>query len=167
MKRVFLSLAIAAIAFSANAQSKQFKFSAGVEAGLPLGDFDKTSSIGIGGSAQGEYAVAEKIGVTLSAGYLSFSGKSVDLGYGITTKWPTASIVPVLAGAKYYITESVYAQAQAGISFFNNDGGSAFTYAPGVGMLVAEKIDISLKYQAATKNSSTVAFLGLRAAYSF
>jgi hypothetical protein len=165
MKKVILSLAIVAIAFSANAQKeadKTLKFSVGVEAGLPMGDFKTFSSIGFGASLMGEYAVAEKVGITLSAGYLTFTGKTVD-GF----KYGSTSIIPVLAGAKFFFAEKVYGHAQLGMSFFNNGGGSAFTYAPAIGFIPAENIDVQVKYQAASKTGSTLSFIGLRAAYTF
>lgn len=169
MKKVIFSLAIAVVALSANAQKesdKTLKFSVGVEAGLPLGDFKQVASIGIGGSVQGEYAAAETVGITLSAGYLTFSGKTVDED-GISFKYPSTSIIPVLAGAKFYFAEKFYGHAQAGMSFFNNGGGSAFTYAPALGVMPSENIDISLKYQGASKSGSTTSFIGVRVAYSF
>ena len=168
MKKIILSTAVLITtvltvhAQSSSTDSKQLKFSVGVEAGLPLGDFKETHKFGIGGSVQGEYAAAEKVGLTLNAGFLSFTGKSIEGG-----KYPSASIVPVLAGAKYYFTENVYGQAQAGISFFNNGGGSAFTYTPGIGVKAGENIDILVKYQAATKSGETLSFLGARVAYNF
>jgi hypothetical protein len=166
MKKFFLSTAmLIAVVVTVNAQStesKTLKFSVGVEAGLPLGDFKEGWKFGIGGSAQGEYAAAEKLGVTLNAGFLSFTGKTIE-----GDKVPSMSVVPVLAGAKYYFTEKVYGHAQAGISFFNNGGGSAFTYSPGIGIKAGENIDVLVKYQAASKSGSTVSFIGARIAYNF
>lgn len=170
MKKVIFTLAIATLGLTAVAQDKgsdkTLKFSVGVEAGLPLGDFKEIASIGFGGSVQGEYAVAETVGVTLNAGYLTFTGKSVDLGGG-SVKLPSTSIVPVLAGAKFYFGEKFYGHAQAGMSFFNNGGGSAFTYAPALGVMASENVDISVKYQGASKSGSTTSFIGLRVAYGF
>lgn len=170
MKKLTLSLAIMAIGFCATAQKSEqpLKFSVGVEAGLPLGDFKTVNSFGIGGSVQGEYAAAEKIGITLSAGFLSFGGKTVDLGEGLPSyKGPSTSDVPVLAGAKIYLTENVFVHPQVGLSFFNNGLGSAFTYVPAIGVKASENFDVSIKYQGASKNGGTLSFLGLRAAYNF
>ena len=164
-------MAIVAIAFSANAQDsktdKPLKFSVGVEAGLPLGDFKEVSKFGIGGSVQGEYSAAEKVGLTLNAGFLSFSGKTID-----GDKFPSTSIIPVLAGAKYYFTEKVYGHAQVGISFMSvkfegvTASASGFTYAPTIGVMPSENFDISLKYLGISKDGTT-SFLGLRVAYTF
>jgi hypothetical protein len=164
MKKIILSAAVVAmVTLTASAQKeaagKDLKFSVGVTAGLPVGDLKNASSFAIGGDIQGEYAAAESLGITLSAGYLNFTGKN---NAGST------GLIPVLAGAKFNFTDKIYGHAQLGMSFSTESGGgSAFTYAPSVGYLVSENFDIALKYQAATKNSFTTAFFGIRAAYSF
>lgn len=165
MKKVILSLAIVAIgALSASAQSekaeaKPFTFSVGVNAGLPIGDFKPFYSFVIGGDIQGQYSVAENLGLTLSAGYLNYSGKD-----GVES----SSAIPVLAGVKYYFTPGgFYGHAQLGVSFLSDGGGSAFTYAPGIGYNLSPNFDLGVKYQAFTKNSVTGSFIGLRAAYNF
>ncbi len=174
MKKLILSAAILAMGImSANAQSssegKDLKFSVGLEAGLPMGDLKTSNNFGIGGSLQAEYKAAENIGLTLSAGYLSFSGKTFTFD-GTSVKGPAIGIIPILVGGKYYFTESVYGGVQLGMSFLSATGvpsSSAFTYAPGIGYNVSPNFDLQLKYQAASKNGSTLSFLGLRAAYSF
>ncbi len=180
MKKVIFTLAIAALGLTAGAQDKSdktLKFSVGVEAALPIGDFKEAASFGFGGSLMGEYAVAETVGITLSAGYLTFGGKDIETITGFdpitfqpiygTVKGPSYGIIPVLAGAKFLFGEKFYGHAQAGMSFFNNGGGSAFTYAPTLGVMATPNVDISVKYQAATKGGATTSFIGLRAAYAF
>ncbi|UAY51345.1 outer membrane beta-barrel protein [Ferruginibacter albus] len=166
MKKLILSLAVVAIAtFSAKAQdskksdSKDLKFSVGVEAGVPVGDLGNISTFAIGGSVQGEYMVDPSIGVTLNAGYLNFMAKD---------GFPSSGLIPVLVGGRYYFNESWYGSVQVGMSFSTESGGgSAFTYAPGIGYKVSENFDILAKYQAASKDGGTSAFAGIRAAYSF
>lgn len=164
MKKVIFTLAIATLAFTAGAQDKKgsdksFKPSIGLEVGLPIGDLGDASSFIVGGSLQGEYMAAETVGLTLNAGYLNISGKN---GSGST------GLVPVLAGAKFYFAEKFFGHAQAGLSFSTESGGgSAFTYAPGFGYNASENFEVTLKYQAYSKNGFTGSFIGLRAAYVF
>ena len=155
----FIAISLSAIAQNETSVKKDFKFSIGVNAGIPVGDIKPFSSFVIGGDLQGEYALAPTFGVTLSAGYLNFSGKS-----GISS----SGFIPILLGGKYYFTDNVYGHAQFGISLSTEkDGGSAFTYAPSIGYALSEKFDVALKYQSATKNSFNISFIGIRLAHSF
>lgn len=161
MKKAIFTLAIAALGFTAGAQDKAsdktLKFSIGGTVGLPIGDFKTLGgSIAFGGDLQGEYAAAETVGLTLSAGYTSFSYK----GGGST------SAIPVLLGGKFYFAEKFYGHAQVGVAFLSNGGGTGFSYAPGIGYQVAENFDVSVKYAAISKGG-TISYIGLRAAYSF
>lgn len=159
-------LAIGVLKVSAQKKSEEaggLKFSVGLEAALPVGDLKTGYSFGIGGSVQADYKLAENFAVTLNAGYLNFIGKTV---FGL--KIPSTGLIPILAGGKYHFTESIYGSAQLGLTFSTEkNGGSAFTYAPGIGYNVSPNFDLLLKYQASSKNGSTSSFLGLRAAYSF
>lgn len=181
MKKVLLSLAIIAAAFGANAQSEtssKLKFSVGVEAAAPIGDFGDAYSFGIGGSAQADYWVAPEFALTLNAGYISFIGKDVTIpGFTIggvtfpssTYKNPSIGYVPVLAGGKYNFTPQFYGSAQLGITFATGNGasGSAFTYAPGVGYKFTDNLDALLKYTGYSSDGSNSASIGLRVAYTF
>ena len=165
MKKIILSVAIIiTISLFAKAQNetsvkKDFKLSIGPTAGIPVGDFKIISSFVIGGDLQGELALAPTFGVTLSAGYLNFLGKS-----GISS----SGFIPILLGGKYYFTEKIYGHAQFGISLSTEkDGKTAFTYAPSIGYAVSEKFDIAAKYQSATKDGFSVSFIGIRIAHSF
>ena len=168
MKKVILSLAVIAIAFFANAQKSKsnesegskLKFSVATDLGIPVGNLSPFASFAYGGDLQMDYATSPTFALTLSAGYLAFSGKS---GYSFS-----GGLVPVLAGGKYWFSPKVYGSAQAGMSFSTNSGGgSAFTYAPGVGFKVGENLDILAKYQSATKSGGETSYVGVRVGYTF
>jgi hypothetical protein len=165
MKKVILCMAVLAMgALKVSAQKESaevgsFKFGIGLNAGLPVGDIKPFSSFAVGGDLQGEYTVAESLGLTASAGYLTYTGKD---GNGSTP------FVPILVGGKYHFSEKVFGHAQLGVSISTEKGvGSFFTYAPSIGYDVSDNFSVALKYQAASKNSFSASFLGLRAAYSF
>jgi hypothetical protein len=171
MKKIILCAAVmAATATAVSAQTgkkgKKPVLSAGAELALPTGDFKEGYKFGLGASVQGAYPASEKLGVTLSAGYLSFMGKTFEF-MGQKYKNEAQGVIPVMAGAKYFFTENIYGHAQAGVSFFNNGVGAAFTWSPGVGINASENIDVLLKYQSAAKDGSTASFLGARVAYTF
>ncbi len=171
MKKVLLSAAIVvALTFSANAQKtddvSKLKFSVGLEAALPLGDFGTGWSFGVGGSAQADYNVSEELDLTLSAGVLSYSGKTVS-GYTI----PSITFIPVLVGTKYAFTEKVYGSAQLGLTFITATGSSSsgFTFAPGVGIKFTENLDALVKYTSVSAGNGFGSYgaLGVRVAYTF
>lgn len=183
MKKLILSLAVIAAALGVNAQAKEsgspIKVSLGVEAAVPFGDFAKSSSFGIGGSLQGDYNVDETLAITLNAGYINFMGKDQTFtfpGQGtITVKGVDFGLIPVLAGIKYSFTPQVYASAQLGVSFSTEkDGGSNFTYAPGIGYKFSENFDILAKYTGYSvksvgsgSKSTSLNTGGIRLAYTF
>ena len=111
MKKLILSVAILTLGvLSVQAQrgseDKTVKISIGAEGALPMGDLKTTSKFGFGGSAQAEIEVSDNIAVTLSAGYLTFSGKiiSIPVSFDPITmqpiygdyKVPSINIIPVL-----------------------------------------------------------------------
>ncbi len=171
MKKVLLSAAlIVTVAFGASAQKSddgsKLKFSAGLEAALPIGDFGEVWSFGIGGSAQVDYNVSEGLDLTLNAGVLSYSGKTVS-GFS----FPSITFIPVLAGTKYAFTEKIYGSAQLGLTFISSTGSSTsgFTFAPGVGFKFTENLDALVKYTSVSGSNGSGSFgaIGVRVAYTF
>src|SRR5262245_12722743 len=85
------------------------RFSLGLEAALPMGDFGDVSSIGIGGTLGFELPMGDNLGIVAQAGYISFMGKefeSVTVVNGTVTtttvKSDAAGLIPIQVGAKYY-----------------------------------------------------------------
>ncbi len=174
MKKVLLSVAIVAAAFGASAQkndASKLKFSVGVEAAAPIGDFGDASSFGIGGSVQGDYWVAPELAITLNAGYINFIGKDQKFavpGGTITVKGADFGLIPVLAGIKYNFTPQLYGSAQIGAAFSTeSNGGTLLNYAPGVGYKFSDHVDALLKYTGYSKDSHTSSAVGVRVAYTF
>lgn len=171
MKKVLLIAALTAVSFAGFAQdekgaTKKFGFSVGVEAALPMGDFGDSYGFGIGGTVQADYNVNDKFALTLNTGYITYSGKTIDLGI-ISIKNDALGLIPVLAGAKYSFSENVYGSAQLGVSIASGSGsGSNFTYAPGVGVKFSN-FDVLVKYTGISATGGSLNSIGLRAAYNF
>ncbi len=174
MKKLLLSLAlVAGLGLAANAQTEGAvrKLSVGAEFGFPTGDNSKDNLI-VGGSLQYEHPVASSFNITLSGGYLSRmitgDSKKVLEAFGQKTNY---GYVPVKAGGKYYFGGNFYGAAELGATFATTSGGgTAFTYAPGLGasFSIADKssLDFGVRYES-WSNNGTVSFVGLRAAYAF
>lgn len=148
MKKVFLASAILfAGIISVNAQSEGFKFGAGLKAVAPIGDFGKVSSFGIGVEGQGEYMFSSAVSGVGSIGYTHYFEKD-DSG-------ADGGIVPILAGIRFYPATEFFVGAKAGVAISTSKGGgSAFNYLPHIGYN-SETFQISLGYDAWTKNSFT------------
>jgi hypothetical protein len=173
MKKTILSIAIIGISIASFAQKKQndfqmLKLSVGAEAALPLGDFGKASTFGIGGTAQADYKVTDDLALNINAGYISFLPKSTTV-LGTTFKGKAVGYIPILGGIRYYFSENVFALAQLGVTIATASGTSSslFTYAPGIGYKFSDNVDAALKYTGYSKNSNNSSTIGLRIAYTF
>ena len=98
-----------------NAQQGKMHLGAGLELGLPIGDWSDAAGTGIGGTARFEYAFTEKVVGTFTTGYISFGGDDVgQLSYSY-------SAIPFLPGVKYHIQSGLYGMAELGLHFFSVD----------------------------------------------
>jgi hypothetical protein len=200
MKMKFTKIMIAAAACLALTAGKTMaqsgRLSIGVEVAQPLGDFGDGSSTGFGGSLRYEFPMGEKLGLTITGGWMTFSGKETTydplpgIVPAVTTDGPSISMIPVQAGLKFYFKEQqagLYVMGEVGvhaISFGEVDGESldghtGLSYAPAIGFHMA-KIDIGLRYQFfdfstsyddgmgnSVESGSTEGYVGLRAAFVF
>ena len=143
MKRLIIGIAMLAGASTVHAQ-KNIKASLGAELGVATGNLNTVYSIIAGGTAQLDFKIANDAAITVNAGVLDFVGKKIK---NSNLKYQSVAAVPVLGGVKYYFTPKVYGSAQLGGTFFlKNGAGSAFTYVPGVGFKIDEKLDLLVKY---------------------
>ena len=163
-KQLILTALLFVVALYANAQSndeKPFKFGVGALIGLPVGYVSSYTNLAYGFDVLSEYTVAPTFGVTLSVGYVDFVKKSGFSGF-------KTGLIPILIGGKYYFSDMLYASAQVGLSLSTqSEGGSAFTFAPGIGYKISKNFDLLLKYQSASKNGGNSSLFGLRAGLSF
>jgi len=200
MKNTFkisaLVLAFAGFAFGAKAQTTTptttttstttnngIRYSIGVDAGIPLGNFKDNYKWNLGGSVQADIPViSNQLFVTVNAGYNNVFGKK-DIGGVAGLDQTDFHLIPVKAGLKYFVVPNFYVQGEAGAAFLLNkkdvgvNKSTAFVYAPQVGVQFPVSangnfIDAGIRYEATTKyatgiDQSKVSFLGLRVAYGF
>jgi hypothetical protein len=174
MKRIkflFLSVAVllATNSFGQEETGTGPNLSIGAEVALPVGDLGDSHKLGLGGSLKAAFPVATDAFVTVSGGYISFSGKSVAFG-GQSIKVPALNAIPLKAGFQYRFPGGFYLEPQLGYTIFSvkdADSDGAFTYAFNVGYLINKALDISTRYEAASKEGSTISHVGFRLAYNF
>lgn len=189
IKTVAAALIVTAFTTNANAQ-----FSVGLDAALPLGDFSDASSFGFGLSLGYDFPLSDQMSVGGQAGYTFFPAKTPDLAPDDYSA--SYSVVPILGNFKYYFadnTNGFYGMASLGISIFSSkveytydsfdfvngafvttkekfeadNSGSYLTFAPGIGMILNEKIDLNARYMFISSEGSSTSYLNIRAAYNF
>jgi len=170
MKKMLLIACLSCAAMYSFAQNKDgMKFSVGAELGFASGGFSNTHSIGIGGSAQLEIPLQDKLNGVAYGGILMYNGKAKI--NDPSSKNVGQTIIPLRVGVKYFLTDGIYGSFQAGLGFFGNFvSGTAFSYSPQIGYEFKTKsgkaVDATVKYDAYAK-SGTKGALGFRLAYVF
>lgn len=161
---IALAILLSAKSFAQPANANP-SLSIGLEVGIPasksLSDYSAT---GLGGSAKLAVPVVNNGAVTLSAGFISFPGKTFVGG----AKFPTLTLLPFKAGFRYKFPSNFYIEPQLGITSAkykgDNTSSSSFTYALNLGYLINNIVDLSARYEAMSK-SGTASYIGLRGAF--
>jgi hypothetical protein len=162
MKKIIISSFILIGALTATAQKgSKMGFNIGAELGFATGNLNLAYSIGIGATAQLEYAMDEKSRITVNSGIIQYVGKKIS---GTALKNQSNAVIPILAGVKYNFASNFYGSAQLGVSLFTGKvGATKFTYEPGLGFKINEKLDALVKY---TGYSDFGGAFGVRVSYS-
>lgn len=162
---------------------------------LPMGDFGDAASTGFGGTVRGQYNVNPMFAVTLTTGYLIWSGKDQTVA-GITIEGFDLKGVPLLVGGKYYFMPAggarFYGIAELGLMFSTvtipaqtftiggisfttpevSESSSDFTFSPGVGVEIPlgggnSSLDLGAHYLSIGTSGSSSNSVGFRAAINF
>lgn len=175
MKKTLTVLAMVVVAaFSAKAQDTKTKtekggtqgtfISIGGEAAVPTGDVANTHKLGLGGSAKVGFNVINNGWITLNAGYISFASKSAGPAVG------SLNIIPIKAGFRYNLG-GFYVEPQIGWTKAKLKGSdnseSSFTWAPNVGIMIADVVDLSARYESFNTDGNKWSHVGFRLAYNF
>ncbi|WP_207495545.1 outer membrane beta-barrel protein [Aridibaculum aurantiacum] len=169
MKKILACMTVAAALFTtaSYAQVGQTTLGVGLDVGVPTGDFNNTQKIGIGGTADFGYNVGTGTALTLTVGYISFSGDEVG-----TFKYPAVNTIPIKAGVRYFVGPGLYLEPQLGYTSIstpnsNTSGTGGFTYAAKAGYRISNSLDLSARYEGISRNNANLNFLGFRLGYNF
>src|SRR5690606_18117218 len=111
MKKLLMIVAVSTCTyFMATAQKGDIHIGAGIDIGLPIGNFGEGYGIGFGASAKGLYGISDAGQVTLTLGFLRFGMKDgSDLVSGST------ALIPFLPGYRHRFG-NLYAEGQLGLT---------------------------------------------------
>jgi hypothetical protein len=98
---------------------------ADAELAVPLGKLSDGANPGLGALLRFEYTLLPKLNLTARLGYIHFFGKDTGVG---SASYRT---IPILAGAKYDLTDTIYAAAELGL--FNNGWSVDVDFGPAAG----------------------------------
>ena len=126
-------------------RSKKLKFSIGPEFSVPT--FSGITSSGVGGGISLEHFFNKKIAGTIDISYNYFKGNVFDFYKHDTLNG--FSIMPVLAGGKYFFTNKFYISGAAGLIIGLHNAGNHLALSSGTGWLIPvsanSKIDLGVK----------------------
>lgn len=164
MKKLALILTVLC-GLSVTSFAQSAKTSIGFEAGLPVGDAKNVYDAVIGGSLKYDLPIATSTYFTISAGYSAFLTNDVTEAF---TGKSSFGFVPVKAGIKYFFDQGFYGEGQLGAVFSTqNNGGTAFAYAPGIGYAFPGGFDLGARYEGWSKDGGTTGQATLRLAFNF
>ena len=126
MKKVLLLLSAVASLSAASAQKSKMEYKIGVLSPLPVNVYQNVK-LYVGSSlVEASYKYSNKVRMTLTSGFLRFQN---ELDKDFTN-------VPVMAGARYSVNNTVYFGASAGVAFFNKEASvdSRIMYSPYIGI---------------------------------
>jgi hypothetical protein len=183
-KQIFLLLVAVGLYTTSFAQLGPV--SLGLELAKPTGDFGDAYPLGFGLSAGYEHPVGEKLGITVQVGYVLLT-----VDDDISDFIDKASMMPLQAGLKYYVSEfgsGLYIHGQIGVHSVSvttkdfsllgvtvegeTDSETSLSFAIGLGFMATEKLDIGLRYNIITPPSDAPddadasSYIGLRLAYT-
>ncbi|ERJ60682.1 hypothetical protein [Sphingobacterium paucimobilis] len=174
MKRVYYTIVLLLVGNIAFAQKGFHTVGAGVELGLPIGDFGQGFGIGFGATGKAFYGITDIGDITGTLGYLRFGMKeSSDLMKG------SMGMVPIVFGYRHDFG-GLYGEPQVGLTVVKSKvtikddfgiglsgiGGSASTTKASFGLgggYVFGNWDLGARFQII----DSMNFLGVRLGYNF
>lgn len=174
-KRIFtIVFVLSAISYGHAQQQGDININAGIDLGMPIGDFGEVYGLGYGATVKGLYTISDAGQLGLTLGYMRFGLKD-DLAEGMSG---SMGIIPIFALYRHNLG-GFYLEPQVGLSVNSVSlegpsgfGGSMSTsesslgYAVGAGYL-AGNFDVSVRYQGLTESGENMGFVGLRIGYNF
>lgn len=139
----------------------------GVEGGIPTGDLKDFSNLELGGTVRLQYGMSKNVYLTFTSGYYNFFAKQYIIpGTGIAGKPDDLGMIPVKAGAKFFMGDHFYLGAEAGAGFETPGGPVQVILSPSVGY-ATHSWEAGVRYENFLADHSNFGVVALRIAYGF
>ena len=163
MKKLLLSIALVTFCLTANAQ-----FSLGAGVGIPTGDVGEFTSTSYNLSATYMFGAESDFKFGLSASYLVFSGKTIDLDELGELDFGNYAWLPIATVLNYNVSDklTVGSDVGYGVGLSPEGLGGGFYLRPNVTYAVGDKTSFNLNYSTISDDGSISSF-GLGLAYQF
>ncbi len=163
MKKITSVLALFAVLalFSTESKAQTTFGHAGLDIGIPVGDWSDAYPFAVGGSGGIELGLSDKLAITATGG-ISFFGLDDEVSDFIASAW----MLPLQAGARFYLDEQrsgLFIGVHAGVHILGvrsedfefggvtvegeSDTDTYLSVAPEVGFFLNDRLSLSLKYQ--------------------
>ena len=170
MKHFILLFTFFVFLGTAQAQIGNNQIGIGLDLGIPVGDLGRSTRIAPGASLKALYGVGMSGQVGITLGYLHFAARNNTLIKSSSTE------IPILASYRQHV-DQIYLEPQIGVSLMQSKiegeqmppmevSQTNFSWGIGLGYHL-QGIDLSLRYQSASRNGGSRGFIGLRAGYNF
>lgn len=140
------------------AQIKPFSLGPYLERAWLTENHSITHKDGLGIGLSADIRLSDRIGLTGSAGYLQFSGRSMQEGKAAAVK-----AYPVRAGFKFRPVPFIYFKMETGPANIKDESGKTWMLSPGVGIRLLG-LDIQGKYEV-WPGKNDLNFWGMRVAF--
>lgn len=170
MKASLLLLFFTLFFMTAEAQVGNNQIGLGAELGIPMGDLGRSTRPGPGGSLKILYGLGMQGQAGITAGYFTFGARD-DMAFKTSSQ-----VIPILATYRQHL-DGLYLEPQLGVSMIRSklegaelgsqtSSTTALGWAVGAGYLIGG-LDLSLRYQSASRDGGSRGFVGVRAGYNF
>jgi len=157
MKKLLLLAAVAMFGFTATAQN----FSAGVTAGLPIGDAGDLYTFNVGLDLNALWEVSDDFDAGVATGYNHSFGDEIDLGGFGAVEVEDFQYIPLAGAARFNASEEFQIGADLGYAIALGDSDGGFYYRPMVGYNVSENTQISASYRGVSANGGSFSTINL------
>lgn len=165
MKYYFFNFLSALILFISTAKAQTpgsgWRIEFGIDPGVPI---TKPFKYSLGGDVRLQKQFSSRIAGTLTAGFSHYFEKA---HYADFPQYSSPfNVIPVKGGVKLFLANNFYVGGEAGAGFGMEEWGTSFLWSPSLGLAFSNGIDLSVKYEDYTRNSTTKD-IALRLAYGF